>query len=312
MCGASRTTSSSDRPANRGQDATEMPLSSCGDDFDLAHLRREATLHSAECHAELGSTNDLAVQRIRQGDIGVPHLILAQRQTAGRGRGTNRWWSASGALTFSLIIDPGRWSLPPARWPALALSAGLAVCDALRPLVPPGTLGLKWPNDVYLAGRKLCGILVELPSQQPPRAVVGVGINVNNSLRDAPPEIRQRATSLYDELGRPTDRCHVLLAWLRAFAARCSWLPTADDLAEQWRAYCLLSGCNVEIQLAPPPSATVLRGRCLGIAPDGALLLHDGQQLHRVHSGTVVHFSPDAEHISSTQPGGRKPHLRVE
>ncbi len=268
-----------------------MSTQDCGGAFDLQRLRRETFLHGAECHAELGSTNDLAVQRIHQGGLGVPHLILALKQTAGRGRGANRWWSAPGALTFSLVLDPGHWRLPPTRWPTLALAAGLATCDALQPRTAPGALGLKWPNDVYLAGRKVCGILVEVPSQRPPRAVVGVGINVNNSFDTAPAEILQRATSLYDVTGQQADLGDILRAWLRAFEARCTRLAANDDLPAQWQPYCLLTGRRVAIGAAPPLQGQVSSGQCEGIAPDGALLLRDGQHLHRIHSGTVVHVA---------------------
>src|SRR5438034_451345 len=102
---------------------------------------------------------------------------------AGRGRGTNRWWSADGALTFSLVLEAPQERLPMSRWPQVALVAGVAVCEALERMAPRAEMRVKWPNDVYLAGRKICGILSESVPARRDRIVVGIGVNVNNRVQ---------------------------------------------------------------------------------------------------------------------------------
>jgi BirA family biotin operon repressor/biotin-[acetyl-CoA-carboxylase] ligase len=209
-------------------------------------------------------------------------LVLAGRQTQGRGRSDSRWWSSDGALTFSLVVE-ARW--PPQRWPLTALTTGIAVCDALQALFPPGVFGLKWPNDVYLRGRKLCGVLVEAPSQSRRRIVIGVGINVNNHLRDAPDDVRQRATSLAEEAGGTFDLSETLAAVIGRILARLDDLTCArQDLAASFRQYCLLTGHTVCVE----SGRLRLAGRCLGIDEEGSLLVQTSEGMRRVQSGTVV------------------------
>jgi len=136
---------------------------------------------TAEVLPEVDSTNSELMRRARAGDT-RPTLLVAERQTAGRGRRGREWHSAPGdSLTFSLGLP-----LAPASWSGLSLAVGVAVARALHP-----DIGLKWPNDLWLQGRKLAGILVETasvvdrpgadpgPDRSPVRyAVVGVGINI--------------------------------------------------------------------------------------------------------------------------------------
>ena len=146
---------------------------------------------------ELGSTND---QAIRTASNARPHprLVICDRQQAGRGRGANRWWASEGALTFSVVIEPDVIGIPMERWPTLSVAVGGAICEALAACLPDVDVRLKWPNDVYADGKKLCGILVEVPPVSPPRLVIGIGINVANSARQAPPEVQARMTALVD------------------------------------------------------------------------------------------------------------------
>lgn len=124
---------------------------------------------SVEVLPEVDSTNSELMRRARAGQF-EPVLLVAQRQTAGRGRMGRSWHSdAPGALTFSLGVP-----LQPREWSGLSLAVGLAVAQALHP-----DLQLKWPNDVWLHGRKLAGILIETASVGEVRyAVIGVGINI--------------------------------------------------------------------------------------------------------------------------------------
>ena len=173
---------------------------------DLRRLRTETFLREVEHHAEIGSTNDRALALCGETNLPVPYLILTEQQTAGRGRGANRWWSNDGALLFSVIINATDYALPESRWPQISLTAGVAVCEVLDALTNTTnsqvarahTVGLKWPNDVWLNNRKACGILVEVPPTRCGRLVIGVGLNVNNSFDSAPAELQLNATSLSD------------------------------------------------------------------------------------------------------------------
>ena len=137
---------------------------------------------------------------------------MADTQTAGRGRGTNRWWTGAGSLAFSLIIDPQDWSISRQPAPERSLAVGVAIVDAVQPWLAGIPLGLHWPNDVYASDRKLAGILIDvLPDG---RNIVGIGINANNTLDSAPDEVRQRATTLRDLTGRMLDRTDLLLSVL--------------------------------------------------------------------------------------------------
>src|SRR5262245_50492595 len=126
--------------------------------FDLARIAGSRLVAEVDSHHTLASTNDRALELATRGDPKLPLLVLAERQTLGRGRGANRWWSAPGALTFSLAIDGRLGTTPPQSLPPWSLAAGLAVCEALADLVPRGDWRVKWPNDIFLSGRKVGGI----------------------------------------------------------------------------------------------------------------------------------------------------------
>jgi len=106
-----------------------------------------------EHHATLSSTQDRAHELAGSlARCDLPLVIVADAQTAGRGRGTNRWWTGSGSLAMSLLFDPSAWDLERSASPQRSLCAALAVVDAVRPLLPAVELGIHWPNDVFAAG----------------------------------------------------------------------------------------------------------------------------------------------------------------
>jgi BirA family transcriptional regulator, biotin operon repressor / biotin---[acetyl-CoA-carboxylase] ligase len=249
----------------------------------LAAIAAESGIAALEYQPEVASTNDWALQLAGDDQRQWPLLVLTARQTGGRGRGNNPWWSANGALTFSLVLDTARWSLRLDRWPQIALTSGLAICEALQQLYPPGIFGLKWPNDVYLGDRKLCGILVEAPSHRG-RIVIGVGINVNNSFQAAPLSLQEIATSLVDVAGTEFDMSEMLTAVVRRMIAETDLLTSGATLSDRFSRYCLLTGRTVQIENGRHRIA----GRCQGIDQEGRLLLQTAGGLQRIVSGTVV------------------------
>jgi len=153
-----------------------------------------------------GSTNAAAAaacsHRVADGTV-----LIAEEQYAGRGRSGRRWFSAPGkSLTFSIILMPHRGV------EGLTLLAALSAARALDGICTG--IGVKWPNDLYLGGKKLGGILAEGKGAS---VVLGMGINVNEEMRDFPDEISGEATSLLIHTGKPLDRGAVLAGVLARF-----------------------------------------------------------------------------------------------
>lgn len=171
--------------------------------IDLNRVRAETFVQHIEYHDHLTSTNDEAKARCLDVDVNPPLLVLTDRQTSGRGRGSHQWWASTGALTFSLVIDPQELGFTHDVWPRISLTIGLAICEAIDARIPQAEVGLKWPNDVFLNGRKICGVLIEVSQKPVERLIIGIGLNVNNSLRDAPDELSSIATSIVDETQQP-------------------------------------------------------------------------------------------------------------
>jgi len=162
---------------------------------------------------QTASTND-AILQVATANSNAGLVLFAEHQTAGRGRRGNRWESAAGkGLWFSILLRPGIQVNDSGR---LTIWAMESICDVIRTefaLEP----AIKLPNDVLLGGRKVAGLLVEMRAQQkaPHLAIVGIGINVNHSVEDFPPELQNRAISLAMALHRPVDRQQLAVAILR-------------------------------------------------------------------------------------------------
>jgi len=234
----------------------------------ILRLCDETFLATVDWFAEIDSTNSQALALLREQPETVNHAVWAAQQMAGRGRGQNRWWSEAGALTVSLIVDPRQFGLTRAQWPQLSLTTGLAVCRAMGEFAADGVTSLKWPNDVYFNGRKLGGILIESPGGPLDRLVIGIGLNVQNSLKQAPAEIRSQAASLCDDTASPAQPVDVLIAVLDAWKEAARQLAeTPERVHQAWNDFSLLNDRMVAITTT---HADVM-GRCVGIDANGAL-----------------------------------------
>jgi BirA family biotin operon repressor/biotin-[acetyl-CoA-carboxylase] ligase len=254
--------------------------------FDLQRIAASKLVARVDHHEMLGSTSDRALELAAAGEQPLPLLVIAEHQTGGRGRGMNRWWSAAGALTFSLVLEADPSRLSPERWPQLSLVAGLAVCQTLELLLPQAQCRVKWPNDVFLNGRKVCGILCESVPGWRDRLVVGIGLNVNNSLATAPSEVRKTAQAMCDVSGAAYDRTAVLMSLLDRLDERWSRLASAKfaEIAAEYRQRCFLTDRTLTIVAAE----TTLVGRCQGIDDDGYLVLQTDKGVSRVIAGSIV------------------------
>lgn len=259
---------------------------------DLNRLRDTTFVRQIQYFAELESTNTRAIELARGGRLETPLLVLTERQTAGRGQRVRRWWSAPGALTFSLVLDnnpPADCSPPP-----ISLVTALAVAAALCELVPDSAIGLKWPNDVLLDERKVCGILIESAQcdDGQSRHVIGIGVNVANCSVDAPAELRDSMISLAERAETGLKLARVLETILQQLAKKQQQVAEgALDLSVEWNQRCSLTGKTAYIE----SSAMNLAGICRGIDPIGRLLIADGGEIHRLASGTVTKVEPAAE-----------------
>ncbi len=234
----------------------------------------------------LDSTNERAKALIRQGEE-EGTAVVAEEQTAGRGRLGRSWHSERGKnLTFSLIVTP---DMAPAEAGLLSLCAALAVSRALGE-----TAGLsaecKWPNDVLLNGKKCCGILSEAiprPGRNP-AIVIGIGINVNQSA--FPPEIERTATSVMLAAGREVDRAALLAAVLLHLESLYALLLGADRAAivSQWTEACPMTGTTVAVDAG----GTRLSGTVAGFDRDGAMILRTEGSERKIYAGDVTIIQP--------------------
>jgi BirA family biotin operon repressor/biotin-[acetyl-CoA-carboxylase] ligase len=168
---------------------------------------------------KVGSTNDVA---LTLGQAGEPHgaLIIAEEQSAGRGRAGRRWISEKSlGIHATVLLRP---PIPPAQAPLITLLAGLAVREAIAEQTGLAA-DLRWPNDVLIGGRKLCGILTEMHAEPDRIHFVAVGIGVNVNQTAMPDELGTLATSLRMASGRWTSRLELLaklLVWLERYYNR--------------------------------------------------------------------------------------------
>lgn len=252
--------------------------------IDLDQLVSETFLRQAQWHQELPSTNTRAIELAADSAVETPFLIGATEQTAGRGRGGNRWWATSGTLMFSVLLDMQGLGLPQVEWPRFSLGTALSVAETIEAFLPNVAVGLKWPNDVWLGERKTCGILIEQSDRAPGRLVVGIGLNVNTQFNSAPEELRSIATSLHSESGQQFALQDVLIRFLQRWEINIRAQRDGDwDLCRLWSRLCVLSGRKVRVTSATGE----LTGECLGIADDGALRVVERGETHCCYAGTV-------------------------
>jgi len=249
---------------------------------DIDRILAETFIERVEHHEVLGSTNDRGKQCALGDECAGPLLILAERQTAGRGRGSRRWWSGEGSLPLSVVLPPEWFGTANGRRPLVALAVAVAVADTVAPLAEPHATGIHWPNDVLVAGRKVAGILIEVVRTG--HRVIGIGLNTNNRLDTAPPELRQKATTLRDLTGKSCDHAALLVELLRRLEAQMRLARVAPaQVAEQADAHCLHRGQVLSVRRG----TRRVCGRYAGIGTDGALLLDTPKGREEIYSGTL-------------------------
>ncbi|MHB1326453.1 MAG: biotin--[acetyl-CoA-carboxylase] ligase [Thermoleophilia bacterium] len=244
---------------------------------EITPLLRTRVIGSRIVHLEeTGSTADDARRLIDDG-AGEGTVVLAENQTAGRGRLGREWRTSPGqAIALSVVLYP---ALPPTQVPLLSLATGLAARNAVAEVAGEApTPALKWPNDIYLNGRKLGGVLVEMAAEldHVRWVIASIGLNVNNSFEGT--DLSRTATSLATELGRKVSRRDLAVALLGELDSVYDRARTPSGLAEirhEFEQLDLLRGHGVEVVT---PGGTV-SGVATGIDDEGRLLVRrpDGE-----------------------------------
>lgn len=228
---------------------------------------------------KLPSTNlfarELVDQKVSNGSV-----VVADVQTHGRGRKDRAWFSPTGGLWFSVIVYP---DIPPRKSMMLTMAASLAVVDGIKTItgiVPR----IKWPNDVLIKGKKVCGILTEIDAE-PDRinfAVIGIGLDVNNKMRV---DLEKYATTLKLESGSNVSRVKLLRAILKSFDTSYGKLKEDkyDDILKSWLSSSQIIGKHVRVC----EGEISLEGVVDDVDEDGSLILKSDSGIHRVLSGDV-------------------------
>ncbi len=245
------------------------------------------------------STHQALAAEARSGDAGPGAVLVAEHQTAGRGRLDRAWTTPSrAALTVSLVVAP---AMSDEDWPWLPLLLGTSVVAGIHAAGGPGC-GLKWPNDVMAAGGdgvgaaadgpdlKLGGLLaerVEPGGGRVPLAVLSFGLNVTTTPEELPVPT---ATSLTGLGWATPDRTALLVAILGALDERLgAWTRDSAALRGEYAEVCVTVGRRVRVER---PASAPLEGRAVEVARDGSLVVDTGDRRARVNAGDVVHVRP--------------------
>ena len=229
-------------------------------------------------YSTIGSTNDEAASIATEGAV-----VVAEAQTAGRGRRGRTWFSPPGSgLYVSTVLAPARARIDPRRATTLlTLAAGVAIAEGIQASTGLD-VNLKWPNDVYASGRKLAGILAEAL-----RDVVVLGYGINLTASSFPPDLRDRATSLEGRTGLLPDRARVLVETLAALASRYGDLLAGrfDAILDAWR---VRAPAAVGARIRWTAGSIAQSGVTAGVGDDGALLVTTDAGPQRIVGGEVT------------------------
>jgi len=221
------------------------------------------------CHESLSSTMDEARKEAQKGaDEGT--VIIAQKQTSARGRMGREWISPEGNIALSVVLYPESRFLP-----HMIMVASVAVVRAIKD-VTGLKAEIKWPNDIMLNGRKVCGILTESSENKQKKRYVVIGIGINVSLRSKNyPEIAEIATGLESELGKDISIKELLKKLIKELDGLYSLLPDGKAIYKQWRDAMKMLGRRVRVTCGEEE----IEGIARDVLQDGSLLLEceDGQ-----------------------------------
>jgi BirA family biotin operon repressor/biotin-[acetyl-CoA-carboxylase] ligase len=250
------------------------------------HLRSAVFGHRIFYYPTIDSTNERALDLAAAGEP-EGSLVLAEEQTAGRGRRERTWCSTPYAGIYaSLVLRP---AIAAPRAPLLTFMASVAVADALNEIAG-FSARIKWPNDVLVGPRKIAGVLGEMRGSHPEvrEMVVGIGVNVNQATDDFPPALAVTATSVRIERGAPHGRAVLLASILEGFERRYARF-LRDGPATLLREWEGLSATRPGTPIAVAGATGRLDGVFAGIDEEGSLLVRESDgALHRLPFGEIL------------------------
>lgn len=268
---------------NKGYKLCERP-----DILDLNDVKKAMGDYKATCVGTdihimrtVDSTNE-EIKRMAHNNAAGGVLVAADIQTAGRGRLGRSWSSQDGGVYFSFLLRP---ELAPSDVAAVTLVAGYAVCMVIRRLTGCDAK-IKWPNDVIIGNKKVCGILTEMEAQtdRVDFVVIGIGVNINQSHFDE--EVSKKATSLFLENGEKMDRSTFLAEVSKSLdkAMKSYLLSISTEDMQQFKSLCATIGRRVSVER----NNTHIEGTAVDIFPTGELIIKtdDGRKLP-IYSGEV-------------------------
>ncbi len=237
-------------------------------------IQQRLASRAVRYYDRVDSTNDLALDWLRAG-APAGAVVIADEQVKGRGRLGRTWHTPPGvALAVSIVLRP-----EPAQLPQIMMLGALAICDTVVASGVPN-VGIKWPNDVQVNGRKICGVLPEAVWDGDRLLGVVLGIGLNVRVNFAGTELEHTAASLEPALGRAVNRLDILAALLERVDFWYARLGSAE-LFDTWESRLTMLGQTITIN--------DLHGLAEAVDRDGALLVRDSAgKLHRVLAGEVA------------------------
>lgn len=236
---------------------------------------------------EVDSTNEVAKELAKEG---APEgtVVIAEKQRKGKGRGGKLWISPIGGAWMSIILRPDTL---PINAPQLTFTAGVAAAKTIKEEygIP---VGIKWPNDILIEDKKVCGILTEISTERDSidYIIAGIGIDANVDLDLLPPELREETTSLKSVLEEEISRMKLVRKFLENFEETYNQFNQGNfqKILQKWRKYSKTIGSNVEIR----KGTEVIQGEAVGVNREGALILElkDGS-LKKIISGECRHVN---------------------
>ena len=234
---------------------------------------------------EVDSTNEVAKRLAHEG---APEgtVVIAELQEKGKGRGGKPWISPIGGAWMSIILRPDTL---PMNAPQLTFTAGVAAAKTIKEEYGL-EVGIKWPNDILIENKKVCGILTEISTGKDSidYIIAGIGIDANVDLDLLPPDLREETTSLKSELEEEISRMILVRKFLENFENMYNEFNRGNfqKILQKWRKYSKTIGSNVEIS----KGTEIVQGEAVGVTREGALILElkDGS-LRKIISGECRH-----------------------
>ncbi|HHT46266.1 MAG TPA: biotin--[acetyl-CoA-carboxylase] ligase [Firmicutes bacterium] len=243
----------------------------------------ELIYHFLQVDSTNTSLKKLADQGAADGTV-----VIAEEQTAGRGRLGRSWFSPAGkSITLSILLRP---SLAPGNTPLFTLMTAAAIVRGIKNILPDISVGIKWPNDLMINKRKVSGILTELKAEADllHYLIIGIGININSEEKDFPPELRNIATSLFLEnnktkISRQQLLCEILQELDDAY--RRYFLENPAFIIKEWKKFDITLGRKITVKTIKD----TFIGTAVDLAADGSLILEEvGGKKRQFQAGEVT------------------------